>query len=98
MRALEIAELDDLMVNESGVTIRDDEMTFARSDRNVRRESRGPRTGRAHRTSGGNPRTVREPHAAFGQQVSHGHANVQFRAVAPGFFKQVTRGAWRVHD
>ena len=45
MRTFEVSQFDKLVANQAGITVRDDEMAFARTNGDARRQVRGELTG-----------------------------------------------------
>ena len=84
VRALQVAELDDLVAQEAGVAIGDHEVALPRDDREPRRQAR--RFGDPRRSRRGRPRATRPPQRTRpGSRVSartpSSHAGA--RALAP---------------
>ena len=61
VRALQVAELDQLVAQDAGVAVGDHEVALARDDRQAGRERAGPGPGGVH--DDGRPRATGPPHA-----------------------------------
>ncbi len=105
VRAREIAKLDELMPADVRRAIRDGEVTFARHDRQLRRELGRARTGRvdddvrAHRLAGLRPDETgvdrRDPHALAENRSARSRATKQLERCAGRIDDGIRRNAKR---